>query len=199
MLRVYSGTLTITAPAGQTITGLTFNLNTNSSSSRWGNDNAANTGTLDGKDKTATTATWTGNASEVVITIKNNTQIGSINVTLGGGSSAAPRRAESVKYYAKDDSGNTIQVFNNFHIEAFDDYSTFVNEKKYDVKGIVTVYKTTYELYTIEMNEADVATAIKGVEARMDVNAPIYNLAGQQVGMSYKGVVIQNGKKFILK
>ena len=28
-------------------------------------------------------------------------------------------------------------------------------------------------------------------------NAPIYNLAGQQVGKNYKGVVIQNGKKFI--
>ena len=27
-------------------------------------------------------------------------------------------------------------------------------------------------------------------------NAPIYNLAGQRVGKDYKGVVIQNGKKF---
>ena len=30
-------------------------------------------------------------------------------------------------------------------------------------------------------------------------NAPIYNLAGQRVGKDYKGVVIQNGKKFIKK
>jgi hypothetical protein len=30
-------------------------------------------------------------------------------------------------------------------------------------------------------------------------NAPIYNLAGQCVGKDYKGVVIQNGKKFIKK
>ena len=30
-------------------------------------------------------------------------------------------------------------------------------------------------------------------------NAPIYNLAGQQVTKSYKGVVIQNGKKFVQK
>jgi hypothetical protein len=28
-------------------------------------------------------------------------------------------------------------------------------------------------------------------------NAPIYNLAGQRVDKSFKGVVIQNGKKFI--
>jgi hypothetical protein len=32
-----------------------------------------------------------------------------------------------------------------------------------------------------------------------DVNAPAYNLAGQKVDKSYKGVVIQNGKKMIQK
>ncbi len=31
------------------------------------------------------------------------------------------------------------------------------------------------------------------------VNAPMYNLAGQQVSKNYKGVVIQNGKKFFNK
>lgn len=30
-------------------------------------------------------------------------------------------------------------------------------------------------------------------------SAPIYNLAGQRVGKDYKGVVVQNGKKFIKK
>ena len=33
----------------------------------------------------------------------------------------------------------------------------------------------------------------------IDVNAPVYNLAGQQVDKSYKGVVIQNGVKHIQK
>ncbi len=32
-----------------------------------------------------------------------------------------------------------------------------------------------------------------------DANAPMYNLAGQKVGKNYKGVVIQNGKKMIVK
>jgi hypothetical protein len=35
--------------------------------------------------------------------------------------------------------------------------------------------------------------------AEDDPNAPIYNLAGQQVDASYKGVAIKNGKKFIIK
>ena len=44
------------------------------------------------------------------------------------------------------------------------------------------------------------ATGIKNVQT-IEVNekAPIYNLAGQRVGKDYKGVVIQNGKKFIKK
>lgn len=33
----------------------------------------------------------------------------------------------------------------------------------------------------------------------LDVNAPIFNLAGQRVGKNYKGIVIQNGKKYIQK
>lgn len=35
------------------------------------------------------------------------------------------------------------------------------------------------------------------VAEQFNPNAPIYNLSGQQVDQSYKGVVIQNGKKFV--
>lgn len=34
-------------------------------------------------------------------------------------------------------------------------------------------------------------------DAKADVNAPVYNLAGQKVGKSFKGIVVKNGKKFI--
>ena len=37
------------------------------------------------------------------------------------------------------------------------------------------------------------------VAAKADVNAPIYNLAGQRVNANFKGIAIQNGKKFIAK
>lgn len=37
------------------------------------------------------------------------------------------------------------------------------------------------------------------VEADTDDNTPMYNTAGQRVGASYKGIVIQNGRKFIKK
>jgi hypothetical protein len=35
------------------------------------------------------------------------------------------------------------------------------------------------------------------ISADTDVNAPAYNVAGQRVNSSYKGVVVKNGKKFI--
>jgi hypothetical protein len=44
------------------------------------------------------------------------------------------------------------------------------------------------------------STEISSVKNEVDSsNAPIYNLAGQRVDKSFKGVVIQNGKKFIQK
>ena len=38
-------------------------------------------------------------------------------------------------------------------------------------------------------------TSIKAAKT----NAPLFNLAGQKVTKSYKGVVIQNGRKMVLK
>ena len=43
------------------------------------------------------------------------------------------------------------------------------------------------------------STNINTIKANTDVNAPVYNLAGQQVEKSYKGIVIKNGKKFFNK
>lgn len=37
------------------------------------------------------------------------------------------------------------------------------------------------------------------VAAKADANAPVYNLAGQRVNANFKGIAIQNGKKFIAK
>ena len=42
-------------------------------------------------------------------------------------------------------------------------------------------------------------TAIKTVKAAKKFNGAIYNLAGQKVNASYKGVVIKDGKKYIQK
>lgn len=42
------------------------------------------------------------------------------------------------------------------------------------------------------------ATGVKSITTvKADAHAPLYNLAGQRVGNSYKGIVIQNGKKYV--
>lgn len=42
-------------------------------------------------------------------------------------------------------------------------------------------------------------TGITNVKANVNADAPVYNLAGQKVDSAYKGVVIQNGKKVVIK
>lgn len=42
-------------------------------------------------------------------------------------------------------------------------------------------------------------TAINGVNAATNAAAPAFNLAGQRVSNGYKGVVVKNGKKYIVK
>ena len=46
---------------------------------------------------------------------------------------------------------------------------------------------------------ADGTDGLENVEALLDVNAPMYNVLGQKVNHFYKGIVIQNGKKFLLR
>lgn len=49
----------------------------------------------------------------------------------------------------------------------------------------------------------DTSDAIKDIHANanneLNANAPVYNLAGQRVSMNTKGILIQNGKKFVNK
>lgn len=48
--------------------------------------------------------------------------------------------------------------------------------------------------------QAEGGSGIETVKAQTNnANAPVYNLAGQQVAKNFKGMVIQNGKKFVVK
>ena len=63
---------------------------------------------------------------------------------------------------------------------------------KINIKGIYFGSEAQY-------NAAKEASAIKTVKAAKKFNGAIYNLAGQKVNASYKGVVIKDGKKYIQK
>ena len=54
-------------------------------------------------------------------------------------------------------------------------------------------------LYEFTGNSVTIITAINTIEADKAQDGVIYNLAGQKVDKSYKGLVIKNGKKVINK
>lgn len=62
--------------------------------------------------------------------------------------------------------------------------------------GVAGVKNTA--AYEFTGNSVTITTNIDVVKAET-ANAPVYNLAGQQVDGSYKGIVIKNGKKVIQK
>jgi len=58
----------------------------------------------------------------------------------------------------------------------------------------------TPELTKGKLLSIEAATGIEDIEVRsLDLNAPMFNVLGQQVDASFRGVVIQNGKKYILR
>mgnify|MGYP006894415266 FL=1 len=71
-LRMYSGTMTIEAPEGKKISGITFTFG------KWNTGNKSDVGTLTDK------GVWKGDANKVVATIAGNTQLKSLIVTLAG-------------------------------------------------------------------------------------------------------------------
>ena len=106
----------------------------------------------------------------------------------------------TTSYYANIGTEKVL-LFNGLHITDFDNMDSFVSDATYKVEGIVASFKGVYQIYpsklTLVTNGIDnVTTQTNSIE---NANAPLYNLAGQRVNKDYKGVIIQNGKKFINK
>lgn len=64
-------------------------------------------------------------------------------------------------------------------------------------KGYIVLSGASAAKYSICFG--DEATGIQTIEAASAANAAMYNLAGQRVDKSYKGIVIVNGKKYLNK
>ena len=112
-------------------------------------------------------------------------------------------------HYIEDDQG--IQLF-------FDEDSYDADKKTIDVKvwnnpdaGISFADGKTvqtklalanagwYYVYNITLGTADTLAGVQAVKTVKAGNGLIYNLAGQRVDASYKGLVIKNGQKMIQK
>ena len=60
-------------------------------------------------------------------------------------------------------------------------------------------FKGTTILKKIQIYAVGVPSGIKGVKNITPISTAIYNLKGQKVDASYKGIVIKNGKKYLQK
>ncbi len=107
-------------------------------------------------------------------------------------------------YNISDDgtSTSTITVYRGYYLEG----EKFTSEDQIQVGDEVVVYGklmlygttneigTGSQIYSIKREADGINIAV--VEDA-DVNALVYNLAGQRVNNNVKGIVIQNGKKFV--
>ena len=93
-------------------------------------------------------------------------------------------------YYATDGT-DQIQLYGAD--EVVKDYAD--DETEYNLTAVVKKFKTA-QLLPVSVETATGITDVT-VEKEFDENAPIYNLSGQRVDKSAKGILIQNGKKFI--
>lgn len=93
------------------------------------------------------------------------------------------------KFYILD---HTLQVYDNFKLG----YTLQDGDVIKGLTGVIIRYNDTYE---IAPTTTPVTTAINTIEADKAQNGVIYNLAGQKVDNSYKGLIIKNGKKFMQK
>jgi len=103
----------------------------------------------------------------------------------------------------KDDETTVLKIYRGYYLdgEKFTSEDQIAVGDEVIVYGNLTLYGTTYELntgnYLYSINGK--TTGISTIEDSKADNAPVYNIAGQRVDGSAKGLLIQNGRKFIRK
>ena len=107
--------------------------------------------------------------------------------------------------YNLSDDGTTTKelvVYRGYYLDG----EKFTTGDELEVGDEVVVYGklVLYGGNTPEVNSSSIysitgtTTGVNSITTdEADANAPVFNLAGQRVNNSFKGVVIQNGKKFI--
>ena len=98
-------------------------------------------------------------------------------------------------FYMVDAAGNELAYYNTFKVAGFD-AADFVEKTGLNFIGIIKLHFGKKQLCPVD----PVNTGIDCIEnVELNVNAPMYNVAGQKVNANFKGIVLQNGKKFINK
>lgn len=97
-------------------------------------------------------------------------------------------------YYANDGE-QKIMIYDKFKVGGV---AELTEGEKYTVTGLYgAIFKGTPEILPTQAVVPGSSTGISNITTSAADNAPAYNLAGQKVSKSYKGVVIKAGKKMI--
>ena len=98
--------------------------------------------------------------------------------------------------YYINDGDQKVQLYDKFQVS---DLATLTDGETYTVQGLFgQIFKDVPEiLMTKKVAET---TGINNITTEAaDANAPAFNLAGQRVNAAYKGIVVKNGKKYVVK
>lgn len=89
-----------------------------------------------------------------------------------------------------------VMIYNKFKTNV-----TISEGEGYDVTGVLVTAKLSGKIVKeLAPISTPVPTGINNITTEAtDANAPVYNLAGQRVGKNAKGVLIKNGKKYVVK
>ena len=99
-------------------------------------------------------------------------------------------------YYANDGELK-IMIYDKFN--KVGGVANLTEGEKYTVVGLYgAIFKGTPEIIPTQA-VVPTSTGISNITVTTENNAPSYNLAGQKVNGSYKGIVIKNGKKMVKK
>ena len=111
----------------------------------------------------------------------------------GSGKLTQPTPEENKTYYILTKKNDNVGFYK---VNTTSGNSMGANTAYLEVDGIITLAR---DFFVLEGETTGIANLNVNDNANFNADAPMYNLAGQRVGKNYKGVVIVNGKKMILK
>ena len=170
-LRMYSGTLTIQAPADKKIASIDIINN-----GKWNDNNNADVGTNN-------KGSWTGDANKVVYTIAGNTQINSIKVTLAG-TKIEYTDAASVKELL----ANNKEAKDYINLKLTNAKVLYVNSYKGTVNTYVREGDTAIEMRTlgIDMPVNSIISGTVKVNLAYDAGIPYLSASKETNGENLK-------------
>ena len=147
-----------------------------------------------------------GKTNQVVVGFNNGQTSGTPvwdvdgNIFNAGGADGSAAEATKAGLKAGEDIvKNSLAGVVTFTDAAAGDFNgKFIVPEGAEVPASVTAGDSRWTLTAEEATPTGISSIENG-QLTIDNDAPAYNLAGQKVGKNYKGIVIKNGKKVVMK